>query len=159
MQITKSFISRNNTASITCPQCRKSRNINVEKYRYRRHTIKVRCSCHHNFAVLLDFRKHFRKETNLEGTFVLVPPGVGSGKLNVLNLSKIGIGFSIGFAADGAYRIVPGHKVRVTFQLDNKKQTVISKTVTIRTINDTYIGGEFDLNEAFDKDLGFYLRF
>ncbi|MDJ0622631.1 MAG: hypothetical protein QNJ17_06680 [Desulfocapsaceae bacterium] len=159
MQITKSFISRYNTASITCPKCRKSRNINVEKYRYRRHTIKVRCSCHHHFAVLLDFRKHFRKETNLDGAFVMVPPGVGSGKLNVLNISKIGIGFTIGFAVDGVHTIVPGQKVRVTFQLDNKKQSIINKTVTIRTVNDTYIGGEFDLNEAFEKDLGFYLRF
>lgn len=159
MQITKSFISRNNTASITCPKCRKTRNINVEKYRFRRHTIKVRCSCNHSFAVLLDFRKHFRKETNLDGTFVMVPPGVGSGKLNVLNLSKIGIGFTIGFAVDGAHKIVPGHKVRVTFQLDNKKQTVINKNVIIRAVSDNYIGGEFDVNQAFEKDLGFYLRF
>ncbi len=89
----------------------------------------------------------------------MVPPGVGSGKLNVLNISKIGIGFTIGFAVDGVHTIVPGQKVRVTFQLDNKKQSIINKTVTIRTVNDTYIGGEFDLNEAFEKDLGFYLRF
>jgi len=159
MQITKTYISRNNTAAISCPKCAKSRNINVEKYRYKRHTIKVRCSCRHQFAVLLDFRKYFRKETNLDGTYTMVGPAAGSGILNILNISKIGIGFSLGYSVSGSHKIVPGQKVRVTFQLDNKKKSVISKTITIRTVHDHYAGGEFDLNEAFEKDLGFYLRF
>jgi hypothetical protein len=159
MQITKTFISRNNTAAISCPKCAKSRNINVEKYRYKRHTIKVRCSCQHQFAVLLDFRKHFRKETNLEGTYSMVAPAAGSGILSILNISKLGIGFSLGYSVNGSHAMVPGQKVRVTFQLDNKKKSIINKTVTIRTVHDHYVGGEFDLNEAFEKDLGFYLRF
>lgn len=159
MQITKTFISHNNTAAITCPKCGKSRSINVEKYRYKRHTIKVRCSCRYQFAVLLDFRKHFRKETNLEGTYTMVGPAAGSGILNILNISRLGIGFSVGFAVNGSHRMVPGQKVKVTFQLDNKKKSTINKSIIIRSVNDNYVGGEFDLNEAFEKDLGFYLRF
>ena len=48
--------------------------------------------------------------------------------------------------------------MNVTFQLDNKKQTKIEKIVTVRNVEDLYIGGEFDLNAAFEKDLGFYLQ-
>lgn len=158
MQITKTFISHNNTAVISCPKCAKSKNVNVEKFRNRRHTLKVKCSCNHQFAVLLDFRKHFRKETNLDGTYTMVGPAAGSGVLIILNISKHGIGFSVGFAVNGSHRMVPGQKARVTFQLDNKKRSTITKSITIRSVNDHYVGGEFDHNETFDKELGFYLR-
>ncbi len=89
----------------------------------------------------------------------MVGPAAGSGILNILNISKIGIGFSVGYSVNGSHQMIPGQKVRVTFQLDNKKKSIISKTITIRTVHDHYVGGEFDLNEAFEKDLGFYLRF
>ena len=89
----------------------------------------------------------------------MVGPAAGSGILNILNISKIGIGFSVGSTVNGSHKMVPGQKVNVTFQLDNKKRSTISKSITIRTVHDHYIGGEFDMNEAFEKDLGFYLRF
>lgn len=159
MEIAKSFVTRESTATITCPKCNKSRNIEASKYRNRKHTIKVRCSCRYQFAVLLDYRKSYRKETNLEGTYIMVPPAVGKGRLNVLNISRNGIGFTVGFSVSGSHPLVPGQKVRVTFQLDNKKQTDIEKVVTIKNVQGHYIGGEFDDTKAFEKDLGFYLRF
>jgi len=159
MEIAKSFVTRESTATITCPKCNKSRNIEASKYRNRKHTIKVRCSCRHQFTVLLDYRKTYRKETNLEGTYIMIPPGVGKGRLNVLNISKNGIGFTIGFSVSGSHPLKPGQKVRVSFQLDNKKRTDIQKVITIKNVDGHYIGGEFDDIEAFEKDLGFYLRF
>lgn len=157
MQINKAFVNPNNVATITCPQCRKARNIDATKFRRKRHTIKVRCSCSFNFKVLLDFRKNFRKETNLDGKFVMIPPAVGSGAISVLNLSKSGIRFSIGSAVKGSQKIIPGLKLKVTFQLDDKKRTLIEKTVKVNNIHDHYVGGEFEASQAFDKDLGFYL--
>jgi len=88
----------------------------------------------------------------------MVPPAVGTGRLNVLNISRSGVGFTIGFAVNGSHPIVPGQKVKVSFQLDNKKRTPIEKTVTVRTVEEHYIGGEFDASQAFEKDLGFYLQ-
>ena len=158
MKITKSFVTLANIATITCPKCNKTKNIAAEKYLKRRHTIKVRCSCRNHFAVLLDFRRHYRKETNLEGKYTMVSPAVGKGILHILNISRSGVGFTVGFSVQGSHNIVPGQKMSVTFQLDNKKQTKIEKIVTIRNVEDHYVGGEFDLNAAFEKDLGFYLQ-
>ncbi len=158
MQITKTFVTTDNTATITCPKCNKSRNISIEKYRNKKHSIKVRCSCHCQFTVLLDFRRHYRKETNLDGTYVMVPPAVGKGRLNILNISRSGVGFTIGFAVSGSHVIMPGQKIRIAFQLDNRKRTNIEKVVTIQNVDDHYVGGEFDRNSAFEKDLGFYLQ-
>ena len=89
----------------------------------------------------------------------MVGPAAGGGILNILNISKLGIGFTVGYSVSGSHKMIPGQKVRVAFQLDNKKKSLINKTITIRTVHDHYVGGEFDMNEAFEKDLGFYLRF
>lgn len=158
MQITKTFVTPDNKATITCPKCNKSRNVEAIKYRNRKHTIKVRCSCHCQFAVLLDYRVQYRKETNLDGSYIMVPPAVGKGKLSVLNISRSGIGFTVGFSVSGSHSLHPGQKVRVFFQLDNKKRTDIEKVVTIKNVDTHYIGGKFDEIQAFEKDLGFYLR-
>ncbi len=107
---------------------------------------------------MLDFRRHFRKETNLEGTYVMLPPAVGKGKLHIHNISQNGIGFTIGFSLYGSHAPKPGQKAQVVFQLDNKKRTRIEKLVLIRNVSDNFVGGEFDLSGGFDKDLGFYLR-
>lgn len=157
MQNNKTFVNSNNTAIITCPKCKKARSIDAAGYKNRKHTIAVRCSCQHTFETLLDFRKHFRKETNLEGSYVMVPPAVGSGMLCILNISKQGVGFTIGFSVKGSNTIVPGQKINLTFQLDDKKRTTLEKTIMVRTVNDQYVGGEFEVTQAYDKDLGFYL--
>lgn len=158
MEITKTFVTLDNIATITCPQCRKSRNIDTSKYRNRRHTIKVKCSCRYNFSVLLDFRRQYRKEANLEGTFSLIPPAIGHGKLIVLNISRSGVGFSAGTSDLGLQQFVPGGKVKIKFQLDNRKRTEIEKIVVIKNVNGHYVGGEFEQDSAFEKELGFYLQ-
>lgn len=88
----------------------------------------------------------------------MVGPAAGGGILNILNISKSGIGFTVGYSVSGSHKMAPGQKVRVAFQLDNKKKSIINKTLTIRAVHDHYVGGEFDINDAFEKDLGFYLR-
>jgi hypothetical protein len=51
-----------------------------------------------------------------------------------------------------------GHKGVLIFTLDNRKETVLTKNVSIRTVNGSRIGVEFDEDRAYDKELGFYLR-
>lgn len=158
MEIIKTFTSPDDVATITCPQCNKSRNIKVSKYRSKRHTIKVRCSCRYVFSVLLDFRKHYRKETNLDGSYEMVSPSFGKGRLNILNISRIGVGFTVGMGQATNHGFAPGQKMKIFFQLDNKKQSQMEKLIVIKTVNDHYIGGEFHSSNAFDKELGFYLQ-
>ena len=154
----KSYISPDDIATITCPKCLKSRNIPASQYRHKRHTLKVRCSCQYLFTILLDFRRHYRKETNLEGSYVMIPPAVGAGRLSILNISRSGVGFTVGLSISGSHSIIPGQKMKITFQLDNKKETVPEKDIIIRSVKDHYIGGDFyGASTSSDKELGFYL--
>jgi hypothetical protein len=43
------------------------------------------------------------------------------------------------------------------FTLDNRKQTVLTKNIIIRTVTGNRIGVEFVEDRAFEKELGFYL--
>ncbi len=158
MEVHKSFVTLDNIAIITCPQCHKAKNIDATKYRDSKHVINVRCSCKYAFTVLLDFRRHYRKETELEGTYTLLAPAFGTGKLCILNISRSGVGFTIGFSVSGPHSMEPGQKARIAFELDNRKRTPIDKLVDIRNITDNYVGAEFDKNQPLDKDLGFYLQ-
>ncbi len=153
-----SFVSADDVAAITCPACKTTRYVPIAKYKNNRHTIKVRCGCKHPFIVHLDFRQYYRKQTNLEGDYTMLPPAIGRGRLIIMNLSKNGVGFLIGAKILGKHAIKPEQKMHITFTLDNKKGTIIEKQVTVKTVHDNYIGGEFIDIYAFEKDLGFYLR-
>lgn len=152
---TKSFVKDDDMAIIVCPACSNAKHINVAQYRNAQHTIKVKCRCGTSFKVLLDFRQCYRKPTDLSGTYAMVPPAAGGGKISVKNVSLAGVGFEV----IGRHAIETGQKAIIEFTLDNRKETLIRKKVTIRSVRGTFIGGEFYQDQAFEKDLGFYLRF
>ncbi|MEN8199681.1 MAG: PilZ domain-containing protein [Thermodesulfobacteriota bacterium] len=145
----------NDTASIRCPQCGLVRNIGVGKLRNVRHTFKIRCSCGHTFIVSLDFRKHYRKLTALEGTYsVKNPLAGGSGQMQINNISRGGVEFSV----SGHHTIEVDHRIVIEFELDNRKRSKISQKVIVRGVRDNKIGCEFFDRDPIDKDLGFYIR-
>jgi hypothetical protein len=155
MKVQKTFVKTNDTASIRCPNCDLVKNISVSKFRNSRHTFKIRCKCGRTFLISLDFRRHYRKPTELTGTYtVIIPAGQGSGQMQVNNISRSGIDFSV----SGRHNIEIDQKIDVTFKLDNKKETEIQKQVVVRRISDNSIGCEFIEQSQIGKDLGFYLR-
>lgn len=149
----KVFVS-NGTATISCPNCGKTKRLPVARYCGRKHTIKVRCSCDTTFLAYLEFRRHYRKSTELQGIYRITSEGGGGGSVSIHNLSRGGLGFSV----SGRHNIRIGQKALVDFVLDNTKSTRLSKEVEIRAVNDNYIGCEFISHQPFEKDLGFYLQ-
>jgi len=154
MDVQKSFVNTEGIATIKCPKCGVIKNLPATEFRGRQHTLKVRCNCDYAWDILLDFRRHYRKKTELSGTYALDPPASGGGRLTVLNISRSGVGFSI----KGTHTIMIGQKARLRFTLDNRKQTPIDKHVVIKAVKAGYIGCEFIEDRAFEKDLGFYLQ-
>jgi PilZ domain-containing protein len=155
MKVQKSFVKTNNTASIRCPDCALVKNIAVGKFRNDRHTLKTRCNCGSTFLVALDFRRHYRKLTDIVGMYSLIgPPSSGGGQMQVTNISRSGIAFSV----SGMHDIHIGQKALLNFKLDNKKQTELTKKVMVKSIQDNYIGCEFVNQSQIGKDLGFYLQ-
>ena len=154
MSVQKSFVNPDGIAIIKCPQCGIVKNLDAKKFQGKQHALNVRCSCGHAWNLQLDFRRHYRKETKLPGTYKLEAPGSGGGLVTILNISRNGVGFSL----SGPHVIKIGQKVRLRFTLDDKKHTLIDKLAVIRAIKGAYIGCELSDAQVFQKDLGFYLR-
>lgn len=150
----KSFVKSNDEATIVCPQCDSAKIIAVRQFRQRLHMLKVKCRCGHAFKVQLEFRRHYRKQTDLSGIYESLPPASSGGKAKVINLSLSGACFEL----RGTHDLKPGQKGTLVFTLDNRKNTELTKAVYVRSINGNRIGCEFIEDRAFDKELGFYLR-
>ena len=152
--ITKSFVKGDDEATIVCPHCQSAKVISVKQFRNRQHVLKVKCKCKNNFKVQLEFRRHFRKDTDLDGTYDLDAPAIGGGMVKITNLSLSGTCFEV----RGVHDIKIGQNGSINFTLDNRKQTVFFKSVTVRSVRGNSIGCEFSDAQAFEKELGFYLR-
>ncbi len=107
--------------------------------------------------VHLDFRRYFRKPTDLPGFYrIIKPPGImGFGDINVKDISLGGIGFTV----SGKNRIEVGQTLSLDFTLDDKKRTMLKKEVIVQSIEGDFVGSYFSDNELFEKELGFFLRF
>lgn len=154
MNVEKVFVKEDNLAIIKCPQCGLVKKLSVTNYRQNRKPLKLQCTCDHVFTILLDFRRQFRKEVSLSGTYRLKPPADGAGLMTVKNLSRSGVGFAV----SGIHTMQAGQKARIKFTLDNPKQTELEKEVQIIAVNNNLIGCAFLDDQQFEKDLGFYLR-
>ncbi len=138
---------------IVCPACGSAKILSAEQFRNRQHVLKAKCKCGHSFKVELEFRRHFRKDTELEGTYDLNPPGIGGGNITIINLSLSGASFEV----KGVHDLQIGHTGSLIFTLDNRKESVLFKKVIIKSVSGRRIGCEFVDDRAYQKDLGFYL--
>lgn len=152
--MTKSFVKSGNEATIICPKCNLAKTISVTQFRNRQHLLKVKCKCGNRFKIQLEFRRHYRKDTDLTGTYELKTPATGGGLVKISNLSLSGVCFLV----RGIHNIKTGQRGTLNFTLDNRKQTVLFKNVIIRSVDKGRIGCEFVDDQAFEKELGFYLR-
>jgi hypothetical protein len=155
MATVKTFVRAGGQATIICPNCNTAKNAKVNAYLHKKHRLNVRCRCNTVFTVLLEFRKHYRKATNLPGTYVVTnPKGGGGGMAHIQNISRSGIGFSV----SGLHRMGLDQTLRIEFNLNDKNFTKVIKEAKIKAINDNYIGCQFLDNQPFEKALGFYLQ-
>ncbi|MBM9537778.1 PilZ domain-containing protein [Desulfobulbus alkaliphilus] len=151
----KAHVRTNGTATLICPACGAVRNVSAERFRHGRHVITARCRCRHVYNILLDFRRHYRKKTNLPGTYeILSEGGVGGGIIHIINISRGGLGFTV----SGLHRIEKDQLLLVEFQLNDKKQSVLKKRATVKSVQQNVIGCQFMEDAAMEKALGFFLQ-
>lgn len=150
----KSYVNQDGSAAIVCPDCFRKKVVGVEKFRGKKGPLKVKCGCGHRFEVNLEFRRHYRKLTELDGTYKMDPPSNAAGISEIVNLSLSGACFKV----RGMHDLKEGQLGTIEFKLDNRKQTELFKHVIIRNINKDEVGCEFLDQQAFERELGFYLR-
>lgn len=151
----KAHVRENNTATLICPACGAIKHIAAEKFRFGRHTINVRCRCQQLFTVLLDFRRHYRKQTSLPGTYEIISEGgIGGGIIHINNISRSGVGFTV----SGLHRIEKDQELLVEFQLNDKRKTTLKKRVLVKSVRQNVIGCQFKDNAEMERALGFFLQ-
>lgn len=154
VKVTRSFVTENGTAAITCPTCGLVKHTPVGAYSGRKQAIKVRCRCRTTFVTQLEFRQSHRKKTDLQGMYRILSAEGGSGRAAIKDLSREGIGFMV----SGTHKVRVGHNILINFTLDDRKQTTLQKTARVKSVSENRIGCQFKKDQAFEKDLGFYLR-
>ena len=144
-------------ATFVCPKCSRSKTVNVSKYTNLNKLIKVnvKCPCGHAYTSALEKRKHYRKKTNLPGTYIHLVDGqpMNRGAMTVEDISANGMKLRLNSTLNCSI----GDYLDVEFNLDNPNRALIKKHVIIRNITGTNLGVEFGPAEALDKALGFYL--
>ena len=151
--VSRVFVTEDGLAAITCPNCGLTRKVPVGSYCGKRNTLKVRCRCQQTFTTQLEFRSYHRKSTELRGIYDVLADR-GGGRAIITDLSRNGIGFMV----SGIHNVKVGHNILIDFSLDDQKQTKLQKRAVVRSVNQNRIGCEFSRMQAFEKDLGFYLR-
>jgi len=153
----KIYITSKQMATFSCPQCNRSKTVDVSKYATIDKMVKVniKCPCGHAYKAILEKRRQYRKETNLPGTYVHFIDGQpqNRGLMTVKDLSTAGMKLRLNVKQN----FTIGDQMRVEFHLDDAHRTLIKKTVIIRNQRDQFIGVELAPFEAVDKALGFYL--
>ena len=148
------FVNSDDTATVTCCNCLLRKNIPVSSLKGKKSQVKIKCGCKNVFTVDLEFRKKFRKTTNLYGKFINHYRR-SSGDIIVKNLSLDGLGFT----TMNIDKFKNGDKIEVSFELNNSDRTTIKKEAILRYIHKNNIGCEFIKSNqaAFECSLGFYL--
>lgn len=153
--IKKLYVAGDGTGTFICPKCGAARKESVQQYRDYKGTIKITCMCSNTYEVQLEFRRLYRKETNIDGVYMRSSEEDNREKMVVKNLSMSGCGFETCEPST----LLPGEGINLEFVLDDPKSSKIKKKAIVLHVRGRYIGCKFDeLPGAYSKELGFYLR-
>ena len=151
--ITKIFLTKSGKAGISCPECGKTKLMDIERFSHRDKAIrlKITCKCSHIFSVFLERRKNVRKNVILIGELI-----AGKKKYSIVinDISKKGLKIRTERVLD----LKRGDKVDIEFRLDDAGRSRVSKEIVIKKIDQQYINVEFLSRQHYDK-FGVYLLF
>lgn len=149
------FINSENIATFICPDCQKVRHADVSKILgiNKALSIKCQCKCGNKFDAILERRKYFREDIELNG---MVYIGHDGQKISVIinDVSRAGLKLKL----KTNHKLHPGDELLIEFSLDNEEETLISKKIIVRSISGLNLGVEFKSSEHYDK-FGSYLMF
>ena len=153
------FAGEDGKYTMTCPQCGFQDTVSGRLFEMMGSTVRVQCPCKHRFRIIRELRATFRKEVRLEGYFAQalhngnkLMSGSVWGPMVVRDLSRSGLKFTCSNAA----LLRAGDRLQVRFNLDNANQTLIKKTVVVKSVNVDMVGCQFHGTDRYDAALGFY---
>ncbi len=153
------FNTDDDVCSLTCLECKRQEFIALTLFEDYGWVLKINCPCGHSFRVFHEMRQTFRKDVHLHGQFAkksndmnkLAVSGSWS-VMDVTNISRNGLNFT----SHLAITLKVGELIKLKFNLDNNKKTLIEKTAEIKSIRENNIGCHFQGSDQHDVTLGFY---
>jgi hypothetical protein len=173
----KLYLEDNNVVTVSCPQCKKTREIDATPFLKKEGLVKLTfrfkcnscdfghsrdcsgckegdCSNGHTNIFTLERRKFYRKKVNLSGSIIGEDDKRFS--IRVLDLSRTGLRMKV--LTPNTFHV--DQNVQVEFFLDDAKETQILKQIVIRKTDNKVVDGEFLATDRYDhndKVIGFYL--
>ena len=147
------FVGDNNQATIICPKCGFTKNIDATNFKNTKKSLKAKCKCGEVFQVTFEFRKHYRKNVRLSGEYIVHGKGE-KGEVIIRDLSLSGIRFE----SLSPHQISTDDTLEVSFKLDNPMRSEIRKIIKVMWVRDRIVGAQYCELKSYEKDLGFYLR-
>lgn len=152
----KVYVQPDETATIYCPYCNKTKDQDVSRFKGNRYA-KLKCACGKVSTLQLEFRRYFRKQTQLQGLFKCIDSGnnpVDAGKMTVVELSRNGVRLEI---RDFPRNLECEDIVNIQFDLDDSNRSFINRNVVVQNIQPPYVGASFHRASVTDDVIGFYL--
>ena len=148
------FVGNSNQATLICPTCGFTKNIDATNFKDTKKCLKAKCKCGEIFQVTFEFRKHYRKNVRLPGEYIIQGKGE-KGEIIIKDLSLAGIKFE----SFKPHKISIDDTLEVAFKLDNPSKKEIRKIVKVIWVDNRIVGAQFNEKKLYQKDLGFYLNF
>ena len=120
------YVDDTNQASIICPECGFSKNIDITNFKYTQKRAKVKCGCGESFRFTFEFRKNYRKNVRLPGEYIVKETGE-KGDVIIRDLSLTGIRFE----SLKPHEISTNDILEVKFKLDNSVRSEICKLAKV----------------------------
>ncbi|HRS83724.1 MAG TPA: PilZ domain-containing protein, partial [Smithellaceae bacterium] len=150
--ITKVYVDNEGFVVFVCSNCNLIQKQEAKTYGGVKGPIQIQCTCGNVYDVEIEFRKFYRKGIRVDGLYFGITNPKIWGKMVLKNVSMQGCGFE----TMGVNPLQPGDSIRIEFQLNDAKRSVIKKQAAVRSIFKKYVGCQFqDLPNAMDADLGF----
>lgn len=147
------YVNDANQATIICPKCAFTKEIDMSNFKNTQKRVKGKCRCGEAFRFTIEFRKNYRKKVRLAGEYRINGKGK-KGEIIVEDLSINGIRF----VNLGSHQISIDDTLEVKFKLDNQMRTEINILVKVVWVKDKIVGVKFSGPKSFKSELGFYLR-
>jgi len=149
--VKKIYVDNDGIVNFTCPQCGITKKESAYIYRSHPEPVTIGCTCQNVYVVQIEFRRDYRKRTNLSGSYATT-------KREIMTVKNLSMGGS-GFEAKLDHGLIHADSIMVEFRLDNNQRSLIKKNATICGIKGNYISCKFfNPPGSLDPDLGFYLR-
>ena len=147
----KVYVNDDNQAMIICPNCGFEKIIDAMNYKDTSNMVEGQCRCKKGYKFKLEYRKHYRKDVNLPGKYIVQKNGA-NGEIIIRELSMTGIRFE----SLRPNKFSKNDTLDVTFKLDNPMRKEIRRVFKVIWVRDRKVGANCIEPKLYEKDLGFY---